>query len=97
MSKRERNKGIYFMVSEKEREMIEDNMKQTGIISMRAYLLKMALNGYIINLELTSVDELVKSLRNAHNNLNQIAKRLNATGHIYRADIEHLQEQYEKL
>ena len=43
MSKRERDKGIYFMVSEKEREMIEDNMKRAGIISMRGYLLKMAL------------------------------------------------------
>ena len=97
MSKRERNKGIYFMVSDKEREMIEANMKRAGIISMRAYLLKMALNGYIIHLELESVDELVKSMRNMNNNLNQVAKRLNATGHIYRVEIEHLQEQCEKL
>ena len=97
MSKRERNKGIYFMVSDKERQQIEDNMKRSGIISMRAYLLKMALNGYIINLELTSVDELVKSMRNMSNNLNQVAKRLNTTGHIYHVEIEHLQAECGKL
>ena len=97
MSQRERNKGIYFMVSDKERQQIEANMKRSGIISMRGYLLKMALNGYIINLDLTSVDALVESMRNMNNNLNQVAKRLNAAGHIYQADIEHLQEQCEKL
>jgi len=85
------------MVSDKERQQIEANMKRSGIISMRAYLLKMALDGYVINLDLTSVNELVKSMRNMNNNLNQIAKRLNATGHIYSTDIDYLLEQCDKL
>ena len=97
MSKRSRDKGIYFMVSDGEHKQIEDNMKRAGIISMRVYLLKMALTGYVINLDLTGVDALTESLRNTNNNLNQLAKRANATGSIYRSDIENLRQQYDKL
>ena len=57
----------------------------------------MALDGYIIRVDFSDIRELVRLLRNATNNLNQVAKRANETRSIYAADIKDLQDNYEKL
>ena len=64
---------------------------------MGAYLRKMALDGYCINLDLQDVKELVSLLRRCNNNLNQYAKRANETGNIYESDIRDLQERLEEI
>ena len=92
-----RTKHIHFMVNDKEREMIEKRMEQSGIKSMRAYLLRMALYGQIVRLELDSVKDMVRLLSNATNNINQIAKRANSTGNIYAADVEELSKHYDEI
>jgi len=96
-NKRNRNVNIAFRVTEEERGLIAKKMELAGISSVRAYLLKMAVDGYVIQLDLADVREMVRLLRNATNNLNQIARRVNATGSVYRADIEDLKENYDKL
>jgi len=95
--KRKRDIFIRFMVDEKERDMINERMKQSGIKSLRAYLLKMALSGRIIHVELDSVREMVRLLSNATNNINQIARRINQTGNIYAADVDYLRERYDEI
>jgi len=85
------------MVSEYERDLIEQKMRQTGIRNMGAFLRKMAIDGYVVNLDLSDVRELISLLRNATNNLNQIAKRANETRNIYETDIRDLQEHYDEL
>jgi len=85
------------MVSEHERDLIEQKMRQTGIRNMGAFLRKMAIDGYVVNLDLSDVRELISLLRNATNNLNQIAKRANETRNIYETDIRDLQEHYDEL
>ena len=90
MKKTERNINAHFMVSKEEREIIRQRMKMTGITSLRAYLLKMALNGHIYTIELDSVQEMVRLLSNATNNINQIAKKANETGIVNNDDIEYL-------
>jgi len=72
-------------------------MDELGIRSMGAYLRKMALDGYCINLDLQDVKALVSLLRRCSNNLNQYAKRANETGNIYESDIMDLQEQLEEI
>jgi len=95
--KRKRNHYITFRVTEREREMIDRRMAQTGMINRRAYLLKMAIDGRVIRVELDSVKEMVRLLSNATNNINQIAKRANQTNNIYAADLEELRERYEEI
>ena len=95
--KRSRDIRIVFCVSETERDLINEKMELAGIRNREAYLRKMTLDGYIIKLDLSSVNELVKLLRNATNNLNQIARRANETNNIYRDDIKDLQEHYNGL
>lgn len=85
------------MVSEREREVIEEKMKLAGIRNMRAYLLKMAIDGYVIRLDLSDVREMVSLLGNATNNLNQIARRVNETNNIYEPDIQDIREHYDQL
>jgi hypothetical protein len=96
-AKRVRNTALTFRVTEQEYELVKRQMAQTGIKNLRAYLLKMALNGRIIHVELDSVREMVRLLSNATNNINQIARRVNQTGNIYTADIEEIRGQYNAL
>ena len=94
---RVRNVQLHFMVSPEERTQIEENMKLLSTENLGAYLRKMALDGYLIHLDLSEVREMIRLLRNATNNLNQIAKVANATGNIYGGEIKTMQERYELL
>ena len=97
MAGRTKNINLHFMVDENERAMIERRMRQTGIKNMRAYLLKMAVDGRVIHVELDSVREMVRLLSNATNNINQIARRVNENGGIYAADLNDLSARYDEL
>ena len=66
-------------------------MAELGIINRSAYVRKMALDGYCINLDLSDMKEMVSLLRRCSNNLNQYAKRANESGSIYAEDIQDLQ------
>ena len=89
--------NIGFRVTEKEKEMIYKRMKQTKIGNLRAYLLKMAVDGRIVEVDLTRVKECSSLLRNISNNINQIAKRANETGNVYPADIAEIQSRQDEI
>lgn len=92
-----RNIQMHFRVTTSEAERIHNKMNEIGIRSLGAYLRKMALDGYCINLNLQDVKALVSLLRICSNNLNQYAKRANENGSIYKADIKDLQECLEEI
>lgn len=92
-----RDQDVHFLASKEEVERIHQKMEEIGVRSMGAYLRKMALDGYCINLELQDVKTLVSLLRICSNNLNQYAKRANETGSIYEADIKDLQDRLEEI
>jgi len=94
-----RTRGIHlhFCVNEDEHKLIKERMAMTGVISQGAYLRKMAIDGYHINIDLSDVREMVRLLRNATNNINQISRRANETRNIYAADVEELRRQYDSL
>ena len=94
---RPRSVNLAFRVTEEERAMIERRMAQTGMTNMRAFIVKMAIDGRVIRVEFDSVKEMVRLLSNATNNINQIAKRANETGSIYAADLNEVNERYEEI
>lgn len=94
---RPRNVNLAFRVSEEERQMIERRMAQTGMTNLRAYMVKQAIDGRVIHIQLDSVNEMVRLLANATNNINQIAKRVNGTGNFYASDLKDLQARYDEL
>ena len=97
MAQRKRNVPILFRVSPEEKEQIEKRMADSGIVNMAAYLRKMALDGYIVNLDIQELRELVSLMRRSSNNLNQIARRINTTGRIYSSDMEDMLQKQEQL
>ena len=72
-------------------------MADTGINNRSAYLRKMALDGYIVKLDMDDIHEMIRLLRNATNNLNQIAKKVNSSGNIYGAEISVMQERQDEI
>ena len=94
---RMRDHYINFAVTEQEREMIDRRMAQTDIKNRRAYLLKMAIDGHVIRVELDSVKEMVRLLSNVSNNINQIARRVNQGDSIYAADMDELRKSYDEI
>lgn len=97
MAKRKREIQLKFRVTPQEREMIEAKMAQLGTTNMAAYLRKMAIDGYVVKLELPELRELVSLLRYAGNNLNQLTKRAHETGRVYDADLEDIRQNQERL
>lgn len=57
----------------------------------------LALNGYILKLDMPQIREMLRLLGNMTNNLNQIAKRLNAHGNLYETEIEEIQQKQDEL
>ena len=76
--------------------MIADRMTEAGISNMGAYMRKMALNGYVLHVDLSDIRELVALQRRCANNLNQVAVHANTFG-VYPEEIAGLQRDYEKL
>ena len=89
--------GIYFKLSEKEHLLILKKMQKFGIRNMSAYLRKMAIDGYIIQLDIPTLKELVRLMHITANNVNQIARRVNETRSIYAEDIRDLQQDYSQV
>lgn len=94
---RKREVQVNFRVSPQELEMIEQKMAQLGTSNREAYLRKMALDGYVVKLELPELKELVSLMRYSSNNLNQLARRAHETGRIYDADLEDISRRQEAL
>ena len=97
MANRKRNVPLLFWVSEQEKDMILEKMAQLGTGNMSAYLRKMAIDGYVVKLDLPELRELVSLLRYSSNNLNQLTKRANATGRVYDTDLAELREGQERM
>ena len=94
---RKRNVQIIFWVSEEERAQIQAKMDQVGTENLSAFLRKIAIDGYILKLDLPELREMISLLRRSSNNLNQIAKRLNETGRFYAAAMEDILQRQEQL
>ena len=96
MKKRVRDVPIYVWVRPDELEAIRERMAQAGIRNLSAYIRKMALTGYVLNVDLSPVQELVSLQRRCSNNLNQVAVHANTFG-VYPEEIAGLQRDYERL
>ena len=97
MANLQRQVQLKFRVTPGERALIERKMAQLGTTNMAAYLRKMAIDGYAVNLDLPELRELVSLLRRSSNNLNQLTKRVHETGRFYDADMEDLRQSYDRL
>ena len=94
--KRKRGVIICSWVSDAEHDIIKQRMAEAGITNLSAYIRKMALNGYVLNVDLSPVRELVSLQRRCSNNINQVAIHANTYG-VYPQEIADLQKDYAEL
>ena len=90
MNNRKRNAQIKFRVTEEERALIGEKMKKVPTRNMEAYLRKMAIDGYIIQVDHSHIKKMTAELQRIGININQIARRANATENVYQEDIEEI-------
>ena len=97
MANRKRNIQMKFWVTEEEKRLIDEKMKQLPTQRYGAYLRKMAIDGYIIYTDTKDIKEMNSTLFSIGRNINQIAKRLNAGGPAYQADIQEIRERLDQI
>lgn len=92
----EKMTGIYFKLTERERQIIEQKMALAGVHNMSAYIRKMCIDGYIINLQIPELSQCSRYLHSAANNVNQIVKRLNSGGQFYAGELSDVKDSLNK-
>ena len=97
MANRNRPVQVKFRVTPEERALIGRRMEQAGTMNMAAYLRKMAIDGYVVKLELPELRDMISHLRRTSNNFNQIARRVNSTNRIYEDDIREMKGMLEQI
>ena len=97
MANRKRNIQVKFYVTAEEKELMEQKMAQLQTKRIGAYLRKMAIDGYIIYTDTADIKAFTKELSAIGRNINQIAKRVNAGGSTYQADMEEIRERLDQI
>lgn len=95
--KRIRSTSVCVWLSQDEQAKIQERMADVGIHNLSAYMRKMALNGYVLHVDLTPVKKIVSLQRRCANNLNQIATQANTYGGVYSDEFKALQKDYPDL
>ena len=97
MADRRRKNPILFYLNDEELQLIDARMRSVGITNRSAYLRKIAIDGYVIHVDYAYLKEHTRQIRMVGININQIAHHLNATGNIYRSDIEAIKKMLDEI
>ena len=94
---RNRSRQVMFWVSVEEYALLQKKMEAAGGVNQGAYIRKMILDGYIVNLDIPELKEIIRLLSITSNNVNQMARQLHSTDSIYQQDISEVQAQLEQI
>lgn len=97
MANRKRKIVLRCPVTEEERKLIEQKMAQLPTSQIGAYLRKMAIDGYIIYVDVKNIKQYIQELQAIGKNINQIARRVNSTTNIYKEDIEEIKARLDEI
>lgn len=87
MANRKRPIVLRCPVTEQERELIRQKMAQIPTKNFAAYARKMLIDGYVVKVDYSELKAVTAEIGKIGANVNQIAKRVNATGNVYEQDI----------
>ncbi|WP_433947006.1 plasmid mobilization protein [Paenibacillus sp. SN-8-1] len=93
---RYRDKEVKFFCTVDELDRI-DQKAVIAELDRSKYLRKMALEGYIIKRDFSSVEELVYEINKIGNNINQVARRANEVDYVTKDEIRYLKKQLEGI
>ena len=97
MANRERKNELKLYLSDDEQYILEQKVKISGMKSKSAFLRRLILYGFVYDIDYSYLRDYNAALGNIGGNLNQIAKRMNATGNVYKADVKEVKELMKKV
>lgn len=97
MANRKRNIQMLFCVTQEEKDLIRRKMLLSRTRNMGAYLRKMAIDGYIVNVDNAPIKQVYEEMHKIGVNINQIAKKVNTTGDLYPEEMRNLKEQVNEI
>jgi hypothetical protein len=97
MANRERKNELKIYLSNDEQYILEQKVKASGMKRKSAFLRRQILYGFVYDIDYSELREYNAALGKIGGNLNQIAKRMNATGNVYAADVKEVKELMKKV
>ena len=95
--KNKRSEVLILRVTPEEKALMQQKQELAGITSLSAYIRKIAIDGYVIQLHFPELKEMVSLLRYSSNNLNQLTKRVHETGRFYDADLMDIRQNQDRI
>ena len=92
MANRTRTNRNEFHLSDDEQYILNEKFRLSGMKSKSAFLRKLILYGYVYEVDYSYLRNYNTELGRISSNLNQIAKRINSTEHIYQEDMKEIKE-----
>ena len=87
-----RDRQLNIRVTDYEYVLIQKRMEEAGSASMTEYMIDVATNGYLINVDYSEVKQLAYEINKIGTNINQITHKINSENVIYKEEIEEIQE-----
>lgn len=92
MANRERTNPVQFYLNDDEQYILDEKFKLSGMKSKSAFLRKLILYGYVYDVDYSYLRNYNTELGRISSSLNQIAKRINSTSHVYQEDMNEVKE-----
>ena len=92
MANRTRTNRNEFHLNDDEQYILDEKFKLSGMKSKSAFLRKLILYGYVYEVDYSYLRNYNTELGRVSSSLNQIAKRINSTNHIYQEDMDEVKE-----
>lgn len=92
MANRKRTNPVQFYLDDEEQYILDEKFKLSDMKSKSAFLRKLILYGYVYDVDYSYLRNYNTELGRISSNLNQIAKRVNSTGNIYKEDMDEVKE-----
>ena len=96
-SGRKREIVLRVCVTEAEKDLIYQKMKQYNTNNFGAYARKILIDGYVINVDMSDLKAVCAEMQRIGVNVNQIAKTANIRGEVYREDIEEIKRAVDEI
>lgn len=87
-----RDRQLNIRVTDYEYKLIQERMTASGSATLREFLVDVATNGFLINVDYSDIKALAYEINRIGNNINQIAHKINSEGLVYKEQIEDVQE-----
>ena len=97
MANRERKNELKIYLNDDEQYILEQKVKISVMKSKSTFLRHLILYSFVYDIDYSDLRDYNTTLGKISGNLNQIAKRMNATGNVYKADVEEAKKLMKKV